>query len=423
MTQGLFRAEVLTARRTSWLGGISLAQPLRLWVLTWAAVAAAAVIIAFVTFGTYTRRSTVPGQLVPTQGLAAVLAPANGVVSQVNAPEGARVAAGDVLALVTVPRATRESGDTQTALEQRLQQRQDGLLAEQQAQHIQWQAQAQGLAQQLDTAQRELAQTQAEVQTHQQQIAIASETLERLRRLGEGDQQFVSALQIKQQQATVLDYTSSVQELQRQATSTRRLIAQLQQSQRELPGQQQAGDANYQSQQAQLEQERVQNQANGALLIKAPLGGVIATQTVKPGQAVQAGQTLLSLLPGDGALEAELLVPSRAIGFIAPGDTVLLRYDAFPYQKFGHQQGKVQRISRSALSNGELGALIGNPDQGEPYYRVTVALTKQTITAYGKAEPLKPGMLLQADVMGEKRRLIEWIFEPLYSLTGKVGNG
>ena len=70
-----------------------------------------------------------------------------------------------------------------------------------------------------------------------------------------------------------------------------------------------------------------------------------------------------------------------------------------------------------------MGTLIGNAQQGEPYYRITVALAQQAITAYGKPEPLKPGMLLDADVMGEKRRLIEWIFEPLYSLAGRLGNG
>ncbi len=421
MSQPLFRDEVLKARRTSWLGGISLAQPLRLWVLTGLAVLAASTIVLFVTLGTYTRRSTVTGQLVPTQGLATVVAPASGVVTRMEVPEGGQVAAGGTLALVTVPRATQGSGDTLAALEQRLQQRQDGLLATQQAQHAQLQAQAQGIASQLANAQRELAQVEAEVVTRQRQIRIASETLERLRRLEGG--QFVSVLQIKQQEALVLDYTGQMQALQRQAIGTRRLMAQLQQAQRELPSQLRASDAGYQRDLAQLEQERVQTQASGALLVKAPASGVVATQIVKPGQAVQAGQPLLSLLPGDGKLEAELLVPSRAIGFIAPGDTVLLRYQAFPYQKFGHQRGQVARISRSALSSGELGALIGNAQQGEPHYRITVALAQQTITAYGKSELLKPGMLLDADVMGERRRLIEWIFEPLYSLKGKVGSG
>jgi membrane fusion protein len=74
------------------------------------------------------------------------------------------------------------------------------------------------------------------------------------------------------------------------------------------------------------------------------------------------------------------------------------------------------------LSSGELGTLIGNAQQGEPFYRITVTLARQTVTAYGKVELLKPGMLLEADVLGEKRRLIEWVFEPLYSLKGKVGS-
>ena len=138
---------------------------------------------------------------------------------------------------------------------------------------------------------------------------------------------------------------------------------------------------------------------------------------------MQAGQPLLSLLPGDTGLEAQILVPSRAIGFIAPGDRVLLRYQAYPYQKFGHHEGEVAGISRSALNPSEFGALVGNAQAGEPMYRVTVSLARQAVTAYGKDESLKPGMLVDADILGERRSLIEWIFEPLYSLKGKVSDG
>lgn len=420
MTQPLFRPEVLEAKRGSWLGGISLAQPVRLWVLTLAAVVVASAIVLFVTWGTYSRRSTVTGQLVPSQGLATVLAPATGVVTGLDASEGGRVETGEVLAVITVPRATLASGDTQVALEQQLGQRQAGLVSAQVAQQLQLQAQTQGARAQLAVAQRELAQVEKEVATRQDQIRIANETLERLRRLEGG--QYVSVLQIKQQEAAMLEYTGQMQALQRQAMGVRRLMAQLQQTVHELPAQERATDASYQRELAQLEQERVQTQASGALVVKAPLAGMVATQVVKPGQAVQAGQPLMTLLPGDGRLEAELLVPSRAIGFIEPGDRVLLRYQAFPYQKFGHQEGRVAAISRSALSSGELGALIGSAQQGEPFYRVTVLLTKQTVTAYGKPEQLKPGMLVDADILGEKRRLLEWVFEPLYSLKGKVDN-
>lgn len=414
MSEGLFRKEALEARRTQWLGSISLAQPLRLWVLTLGAGVAALVVGLFFVLGTYTRRSSVVGQLVPTQGLATVMAPATGVVERVEVAEGGKVDPGQRLAVVAVPRATLVSGDTQAALEQRLMQRQQGLSSTQAAQRQQLGAQADGLGAQLAVARRELAQIEVEIATRQNQVRIASETLERLRQLQDG--KYVSVLQIKQQESTALAYTGEMQTLQRQAIGTRRTIAQLEQALRELPGQRLAVEAAFQRDVAQLEQERVETEARGALAVSAPVGGVVATQMVKPGQAVQAGQPLLSLLPGDGMLEAELLVPSRAIGFIEPGDTVLLRYQAFPYQKFGHHQGKVARISRSALNNGELGALVGNAKAGEPFYRVTVALARQQVTAYGKPESLKPGMLLDADILGEKRRLIEWVFEPLYSL-------
>lgn len=420
MSEPLFREEVLRAKRGSWMGGISLAQPVRAWVLTLAAVIVAALVITFVSLGTYTRRNTVPGQLVPTRGLVTVAAPVTGIVAKLHVREGGRVAVDAPLAVVSVPRTTVVGGDTQEALERRLRQRQSGLESARQAQALQLHAQAAGAMAQLSVAHRELAQVDAEIATRRGQIRIASETLERLRRLE--DAQYVSLLQIKQQEATVLEYTGQMQSLQRQAIATRRMIAQLQQTTRELPGQQQAVAANFDGQLAQLEQERVQTQASGALVVGAPVGGVIATQMVKPGQGVQAGQPLMSLVPGDGRLEAELLVPSRAIGFIEPGDKVLLRYQAFPYQKFGHQEGRVASISRSALTTGELGALVGNATQSEPFYRVTVSLTRQAITAYGKQETLKPGMLLDADILGEKRRLIEWVFEPLYSLRGRVGS-
>ena len=100
MSHELFRREALEARRTSWLGAISLAQPLRLWLLTVLAVIAALAIIAFLALGTYTRRSSVAGQLVPTRGLATVLAPSTGVVADLRAREGQRVDAGQALAVV-----------------------------------------------------------------------------------------------------------------------------------------------------------------------------------------------------------------------------------------------------------------------------------------------------------------------------------
>lgn len=414
MTKELFRREALEARRFRWLGGISLAQPLRPWLLTGFAVFAASLVVLFLLFGNYTRRTRVVGQLVPMQGMATVLAPATGVLVSVETSEGDQVEAGQTLAVVTVPRATVGTGNTLAALDQRMTRRALGLEDAQSARRQLFDTQLTGLAAQATAARRELAQIEREILTRREQVRLAKGLLERLRLLRAD--QYVSDLQLRQQEAAALEQVGEMQSMERQALSARRQIAQFNQAMDELPSQRGSAEATFRREMAQLEQERVEVLDRGEMAVKAPASGVVTAQMFKPGQAVQAGQPLMSVLPGDGRLEAELLVPSRAIGFVEPGDAVLLRYQAFPYQKFGHHRGLVSRISRSTVGAGA----PGGASAGEPLYRVSVALQRQAITAYGLPEPLMPGMQLEADVMGERRSLIEWVLEPIYSLQGKV---
>jgi membrane fusion protein len=132
----------------------------------------------------------------------------------------------------------------------------------------------------------------------------------------------------------------------------------------------------------------------------------------------------MSIVPAGSVLQAELFSPSRSVGFLRPGQRVLLRYQAFPYQKFGFYEGTIKSVSRSAAGPSELPqqltGLTSLVAPNEPIYRVTVELARQTATAYGEQVPLQPGMQLEADVAIESRRLIEWVLDPLYSLTGKL---
>jgi membrane fusion protein len=106
------------------------------------------------------------------------------------------------------------------------------------------------------------------------------------------------------------------------------------------------------------------------------------------------------------------------VGFVRAGQAVRLRYEAFPYQKFGHQPGHVVQVSRTPLAPAELAALSlpAALSPGEALFRITVALDP----AGGQLLPLVPGMRLQADVLLETRRLVEWLFEPLLGLKGRL---
>jgi len=419
MTESLFRKEVLAVRQTRWLGGISLAQPFSLWLFAGLAVFAAAAVIAFAVIGDYTRRTRVTGQLIPTAGVANVLSPGTGILSQVRVEEGQVVRAGEVLAVLAKPRATLLSGDTGSAMQRELAQRRQGISDGYASQRRQLATQGVGLAAQADSVRGELAQIERELVTRRQQQALAEQSLERYRSLRE--KRYVTDLQLQQQQTVALNELAAVQALQRQSIAARRVLAQLDQAARELPSQLASLAAAERRDTASLAQESVEADASAEAVITAPVSGTVSTRLGGVGQSVQAGQPVLSLVPEASHLEAHLLVPSRAVGFAEPGDVVLLRYQAYPYQKFGHYTGHVTRISRSALSQGVLGSLIGNTQAGEPRYRIVVAIDRQVVRAFGKDEALKPGLLLEADILGERRKLWEWAIEPLYTLTGRIG--
>ncbi len=411
---GLFRKEAVEAQQRNWLGGISLAQPLRFWTLALFAAIFAFVIIGFLYLGEYSRRSRVLGELLPDLGLSTVVAPSAGVVARLDVEEGDHVPRQHGLLTINVPRITSAGQDASSTLIQAQQARIASSAAMGVSQDKQLAAQEAGARVQRSAILRELSQIDAEIATRGEQVRIGRETVSRYRSVQ--DERYVSLVQINQQEQAMLEAVNAQQSLQRQATSLRRSLAELDQRLSEIPQQRLSAQAASQRELAGLNQEAVRMEADGELLLRAPVAGLVASRLVEAGQAVQPGQPIVSLLPDGSELRAQLLVPSSAIGFIKPGDRVLLRYQAYPYQKFGAHEGTVIRISRSALVETQ----AGDPAR-QSMYRVLVSLEEQGVMAYGKMEPLRPGMQLEADIMGERRRLYEWLLEPLYSITGKLG--
>ena len=176
---------------------------------------------------------------------------------------------------------------------------------------------------------------------------------------------------------------------------------------------------------ASLDQELAEAESRREIVITAPQDGTVTAIQGTLGSSVGIAAPLFSIVPAGSKLAAELFSPSRAIGFVRPGQEVLLRYQAFPYQKFGTYHGTIASISRSAVSPSELSPQLAGLTSlfgaNEPVYRIQVTPASQTATAYGAPVPLQPGMQLEADVLIERRRLIEWMLDPLLTLTGKWG--
>ncbi|KQV99544.1 HlyD family secretion protein [Rhizobacter sp. Root1221] len=412
----LFRPEVAEGRRQGWLGNIQIIRPVSLTALTVLVALSALAIGFFFSVGEYTRKARVTGYLVPDRGVMRLTSPQPAQVLERHAAEGQVVRQGDVLFVLSIERTTPQ-GDTHEAVLASLASRERSLQAAGKRRQQLQAAQMSALNLQRENMQRELVQMGAEASLHRQRLQLAQESLARLESL-KADQ-FVSSAQVQAKAEDVLALRAQLQALERQQAAHRREISSLEARQHELPLSEQAELGEIERDLAELAQESAENEALRRIVVRAPQDGTVTAVGVEPGQSVGAQAALANLVPSGAALQAHLFAPSSAMGFVHADQTVLLRYEAYPYQKFGHQVGHVMQVSRTPLPASELGGLPVSAAQ-EPLYRITVALDQQAVQAYGRAQTLSPGMQLEADVLLDRRRLIEWIFEPVLSLTGRV---
>jgi membrane fusion protein len=124
-------------------------------------------------------------------------------------------------------------------------------------------------------------------------------------------------------------------------------------------------------------------------------------------------------------MQAELLAPSSAVGFIRKGGRVLLRYSAFPYQKFGEYWGTIVSVSRTTMNAREVKNLLAGEapsKQSGPFYRIVVEPDSQRVSIYGEEQTLPAGMQVHATALLDRRQLYEWVLEPLYDI-GRATHG
>ncbi len=415
----LFRTESLAFRSDASLGRIQILQPPSLVILTVGVVIAALAIAAFVCFGQYTRKARVSGFLVPDRGVIRLVSPQAAVVIEKHGAEGRAVRRGDILFVLAVGQATPD-GDTQAAVQASIATRSRSLEAASQQQLLLGQVQTAAIDQQIAEMRRELAAMAVEGELQSKRLALAQEAQRQFESLRSDN--FVSFAQVRTKAEEVLAIQAQLQGIERQRSAQLRQIGALESQRRELPMRTLAQQGEIDRDMAKLAEQAAENEARRRIVIRAPQDGVLTAVMTDVGQSATPTVALASLLPADARLEAHLYAPSSAVGFLRSDQAVSLRYQAFPYQKFGHQTGHVTEVSRSPLQASEMAAL-SLPAAGpgvEPLYRITVALDKQSVDAYGQPQALSPGMQLEADVLLDRRRLIEWIFEPVLGIAGRV---
>lgn len=362
MNQALFRQEVLDRQTERLRGAVLLSQPLSHTLLTLFLAGLVVAALAFLIRHDYVRKQSVQGVLVPDRGLLESRAPAAGSIAAVHVAADARVAAGAPLFTVRLDHTLAGEG---AVTEQ--------LLDETRVQEA-------ALRQQMH-------ELDALIMNEERLLGVRVAALERAATLR--DRALLAAA----------DYDAAyAQRLQQQGALGRLLLQR----------------AELRSQASELQKQQIRMTAEQDTTVLAPAAGRVAAVLSREGMSVAAGEPLLLLLPEGALLQAELWLPSSASGFVNPGQRVNLRYEAFPYQKFGVQRAHIVEIAESAVP-------VHSGTQ--PLFRARATLESQDILAFGAPHSLRAGMALSADIVVDERSLLEWLLEPLFSIRGKLDQG
>jgi hemolysin D len=167
----------------------------------------------------------------------------------------------------------------------------------------------------------------------------------------------------------------------------------------------------------------------GYMRLTAPIAGTVQELAVTTvGQVVSSGQQLMTIVPGVAHIEAEALVLNRDIGFIEPGQPVVIKIDAFPFTRYGTLSGKVVHVSRDSVDS-HLASMTANasvtpiapktdatssvPQLQDLVFPVTVSLMRASMTIDGKDIPLTPGMSATIEIQTGRRRILEYFLSPI----------
>lgn len=412
----LFRPEAVAAQQQQWLGRVQLVRPPALDIATVVVVALVLAVAAYLAFAQYTRKVAVPGVLVPDRGLIRLVPTASGRIAERHVTEGQAVKAGDTLFVVELERPTLADA-AQAQVQRSLDERERSLRDAARQQRELAEARQASIGLRLQALAAELAQADAEAALQRQRLALAKEALARLESLR--NEQFISPAQVQAKAEEVLAIQAAAQAVDRQRTTLQRERALLEGERGQLPLLARGAQGTVERDLAALARESAEQDAARRIVVRAPQDGTVTAVLADSGQSVSPSSALASLVPAGAVLQAQLYAPSSAIGFVRPGQPVRLRYEAFPYQKFGHREGRVLQVSRTPLAPSELAslalpALDEVTREREAMFRITVELDDTAPSL-----PLVPGMRLQADVQLERRRLVEWLFEPLLGWEGR----
>jgi HlyD family secretion protein len=146
----------------------------------------------------------------------------------------------------------------------------------------------------------------------------------------------------------------------------------------------------------------------------------LATHTI--GTVISPGTILMTLVPNDETLRAEVWVGNQDVGFIHTGEPVKIKLAAYQFQKYGMVEGKVAHLSADASDTPPNQQQPGKTGSNLPFaYRALIDLKAQHLIADGVRHSLTPGMQVTAEIHLGTRTILEYLLSPVLGAFQEAG--
>ena len=424
---GLFRQEAINYQKAKWMGKALLIKGYSAWFVFLLSIIFIIVLVLAVIFGTYTRRINVPGEITTQPRAINLFSTQQGFIINSHVKVGDKVKKGDPIYELDVSQTTQLGNVTQKTIESINNQIKNiSEIIETLKENKQITLNA--LKQQIDEYNK----------FHQDSLLLVKNAEKGMSEMYESMQNYadyqkkglINNEQFNNQRYLYYQQQNSYQFLQNQIIQENLSIIQLNSELVTKIADFDNKISEYQFQLNALQRQLTEVNAKGTLIISAPSDGRIESLSVTDGQMVKTDDSLAQLIPANAdSYYLVLWAPNESVPYISVNDKINIRYEAYPYQKFGQFSGKIMSISKVPASSQEMSTYSSSPlSQNnvnyQAYYKVMVSLDKQQMAKFNNKIKLTNGMKADITLFLEKRPIYQWMLSPFYdiqkSITGPI---
>jgi membrane fusion protein len=413
-TTSFFRREVYLARENAWLGEVSIAQPVRYTVLAIFAVVLLIFLSGLLWFGKYTKKALATGYVTTDKGVISITARSPGTVLSLKVVEGDVVKRGEVLVVLDVDVSTLRGpiqGETNTQLAEKRKLLEGDLRG---AKNVS-QSELSARTARIKILDNELASVGRQLENQKERLTIVETILTRYKKMFEDG--FISDLAFQDRAKESISERNLMESMQRTQLGLEKeqtgLRSEIDAINLKLSDEQRRISASL----TQLAIDELQGEGRKQVAVISSIDGKVGAIATNVGRAVRENQTLISIVPTGSTIQVDLYVPTVSAGLVKSGSFVAIHHRSFPSQKYGVQRGSIIRVADSALSGADLPFPAPT---GELYFLASVKVAPFMTGVNGPPIPLRPGMTVDGRIELESRRIISWLFEPLFRLAGNT---